>query len=117
MLDRSNSQRGPSKIGVQDDAGRVDDATQRITERPAQLLLDRARDSGECQVQGLLVQQAGSNLIAHPAQDTPRSIRHGSKPRNRCEFPHGWGPHNLVHRRQPSKKLSFANALHGKIIP
>ena len=79
MFQRGSRQRGASQVGVEDHAGRIDDRTQRVTQRLANLACDCVRDSGEGEINGGRVQSRGRNLGAQAAvrRGRRRSRRRG----------------------------------------
>jgi hypothetical protein len=64
VIERSSSQRGASKIGVQDYAGGVDERQQRVTKRLAELTFDRCGQAPERKVQRLLAHLAVADFLA-----------------------------------------------------
>ena len=79
MIERCGSQRRASEIGVQDDAGGVDDRLQRVTQRLTQLTFDRCGQAPECQVQRFFVELAVGEFLADLLPDLLTKTReHGA---------------------------------------
>ena len=75
MIEHCGSQRRASEIGVQDDAGGIDDRLQRVTQRLAQLTFDRCGQAPECEVQGFLVELAAGDFLVDLL---PKTRQHGA---------------------------------------
>ena len=68
VFQRGFRERGTSQVGVQDDTGRIDDRTQRVSQRLPNLALDCAYDSGKGEVNGGYVEPRGCNLSAQTGE-------------------------------------------------
>src|SRR5260370_14505383 len=64
VIERSGSQRRAPEIRVKDHAGGVDEPQQRVTQRLAELTIDRFRQASERELQRFFVHLAAGNLTA-----------------------------------------------------
>src|SRR5713101_1767877 len=78
MIERGGCQWRASEIGVENDPCRVDDRTQRITERLLQLPFDRIRQAAQCEVKRLLIQLACRNLLPQMREHNSGTFRNRS---------------------------------------
>ena len=117
VFQSGSCQRGASQVGVEDDAGRIDDRTQRVAQRLPDLARDRVRDSREGEVNGGRIQSPRRNLGAQTGQYGASGVGNGGVAFAGNDRGQSGAVQQLIDGRKLAVKLGFRSCWHRDDYP